>query len=163
MKNSGTRGPIMFPIRRTANYLLLALALAGFIVPATEAAACDSGVVPAATPKCCAKKRSSSCGCCDPGRALNTQSLAQKTPVRAEPPSALSLPEASDCECRPVDSAPANSKPESRPNMERQFRSCHVQADPDRKNGPIAPLAHDTGLQIPPRLHVYLLTARLLI
>ena len=30
--------------------------------------------------------------------SMNTQSLAPKTPVRAEPPSALSLPETSDCE-----------------------------------------------------------------
>jgi hypothetical protein len=162
-RTSHSRRPVMFSIRSTASHFLLAFAFAGFVFPATLATACDSGMESAPTPKCCATKRSASCGCCVPALAVKSQSPALTTPVRAGSPSALSLPETTGCECRPVDSAPANSKPESRPTMERQFRSYHVQADPDRRNGPIAPPARGSGLQIPPRLHVYLLTARLLI
>jgi hypothetical protein len=161
--NLAIRAPIMLYTHKKASYLLHVLALAVFAFSASEATACDSRIGSGAAPKCCAKKRSSSCGCCGPARASNTRSLAPKTPVRADSPSRFSLQEASDCECRPVDPAPANSKPESRPTVERQSRSCHFQTDPDRRPPAVALFACDASIQIPPRLHVYLLTARLLI
>ena len=119
----------MFSIRSTASYLLLAFALAGFILPATEATACDSGTDSAAASKCCAKKRSSSCGCCAPARALNISEPGSEDtrPGRIAVGTLLFL-EPSGCECRPTDSVPASSRPESSPTSERQSRSCHESA-----------------------------------
>jgi hypothetical protein len=153
----------MFPIRSTTSHLLLALALAGFVVPAAEARACDSGMDSAAAPKCCAKKRSTSCGCCVPAPALSTQNLALTTPVQAGSSSSLSLPETTGCECRPTDSAPASSKSESRSTSERQSKSLQDEPDPVCTHLTVAPVARDGGIPIPPRIPLYLRTARLLI
>ena len=93
----------MSPFRHMPSFwMIAAIAVAGMVLPASTSSACSSTTAADPTPSCCAKKRSSvvwllrSCSSLE-----HSENLAPKTPVQAESPSALSLPEASDCECRP--------------------------------------------------------------